>query len=573
MAAAAPVRVEVRHALEQRVAAECFLDFRVRVAVGNHPQVFAGVHVDRGDAADRSLEEVRDAGQRIVGDDRRRRFLTARRDPRGQRLAGHLVVVAFGCRRQQRRRAAARGRDEDHARARIGCRGPRDVRAATAAGADVRRALALLVAAMRRRGKQGREQIEFPRALERQLPDLRRVVDQVRLGAALEVVRRGLGHVRLRPRELFFRHERRGRRAIDDRPDRFARVPVVRIHPRLFRDLEEARNAPAIDVHVEQHRRGWRVVVPDVVLDELLVPDAFARLHVQRDDAGAEQVVAGAEAAEVVDGGAVGRHVDEAALRIRRHRRPRRHVAGPLPRVVFPRVVAKLTRPRNHVELPQELPGLRVVGQDVPGHVFDAGLVVTLFGRVADDQHVVDDNRRRRCGDVAERQRQAVGRIVGLLGVDPRLPVGDQVLEHVDRARFREAAYRYRGAEPFDRLARLRIERVQEEPRRGHVDDATAVDPRVGHALAVVRAHRVRMTRRLGLLERPQGLAAHRIERDDRAARARRRQQHAVHVDRQRARVDVADFDARRHLAAPIPRHLQRVEVRRVDLVERCVAG
>ena len=96
----------------------------------------------------------------------------------------------------------------------------------------------------------------------------------------------------------------------------------------------------------------------------------------------------------------------------------------------------------------------------------------------------------------------------------------------------------------------------------------------IGHALAVVRAHRVFVTRRGRLLERPQRLAGRRIQRHDRAARARRRDQHAVDVDRQAARVDLADLDAGRHvLAVPLPRDLQRVEVRRVDLVERRVAG
>ena len=152
---------EVGHALQQRVVAERVL-LRLRgVAVRHHPQVLAGVHVDRRDAAHRSLEDVGDADQRIVGHRRRRRLLAARGDPVGQRLAGHLVVVALGRRREDRRRAAVHRGDEDHAGLRIRGRWAGDVRAATAARADVRRALALLVAAMRRRREQRRQQVEL----------------------------------------------------------------------------------------------------------------------------------------------------------------------------------------------------------------------------------------------------------------------------------------------------------------------------------------------------------------------------------------------------------------------------
>ncbi len=86
---------------------------------------------------------------------------------------------------------------------------------------------------------------------------------------------------------------------------------------------------------------------------------ALAGLDVERQQARAEQVVAGAEAAEEVDGRRIGRDVDEPALGIGRHRRPRRHVAGAPPRVVLPGVVPELARPRDDVELPQRLAGAR----------------------------------------------------------------------------------------------------------------------------------------------------------------------------------------------------------------------
>ena len=185
-------------------------------------------------------------------------------------------------------------------------------------------------------------------------------------------------------------------------------------------------------------------------------------------------------------------------------------------------------------------PVSRVVGQDVAGHVLDARLVVALLGGVADHDHVVDDDRRRRAGDVAELERDARVRVVRLLGLQPGLPVRDEILQQVDRAGLREARDRNGPAPVRERLAGLGIERVQEERRRGDEDHAAAVDARVGDALAVVGAHRVLEPAGRRLLERPQRLAGGRVERHDGAPRARDGDQHAVDVDRQAAGVDLA---------------------------------
>ena len=146
-------------------------------------------------------------------------------------------------------------------------------------------------------------------------------------------------------------------RPLLESPDRLAGLAVERVQNRLLRRLEHAGDAPSADVHVHDDRRGRRVVVPDVVVHHLVVPQPLAGLDVERDEARRKQVVARAEAAVHVLRGAVGRDVDDAALRIGRQRRPRRHVAGRPPRVVLPRVVADFARPRDHVELPHELPG------------------------------------------------------------------------------------------------------------------------------------------------------------------------------------------------------------------------
>ena len=105
------------------------------------------------------LKRSGNAGERIVRRlGRRRAASLTRGDPVGQRLAGHLVVSrSVAGARIVGEQPLDRG-DEDHARRRVGRRWSGDVRATAAARADVRGALALLVAAMRRRREQRRQQ-------------------------------------------------------------------------------------------------------------------------------------------------------------------------------------------------------------------------------------------------------------------------------------------------------------------------------------------------------------------------------------------------------------------------------
>ena len=82
-------------ALEQRIVADRVLLLLRRVAVRDHPQVLAGVQIDRRDAADRSLEE-RQPRQRIgqAGAAPPRRHVPHRRDRRDRPAARRLVAAA-----------------------------------------------------------------------------------------------------------------------------------------------------------------------------------------------------------------------------------------------------------------------------------------------------------------------------------------------------------------------------------------------------------------------------------------------------------------------------------------------
>ena len=76
--------------------------------------------------------------------------------------------------------------------------------------------------------------------------------------------------------------------------------------------------------HFDQHRLRGDVVIPQIVMDDLEVPDHLAGVRADGDDAVGEIVVAEAEAAVVVGAGAAGGDEDHARLRDRRSSAPTR---------------------------------------------------------------------------------------------------------------------------------------------------------------------------------------------------------------------------------------------------------
>ena len=197
----------------------------------------------------------------------------------------------------------------------------------------------------------------------RRLHDVEQSLALVRLEIRVDLVRRKfqprigrrLGGKRLRERCPFTRHITRRHRPLFDGPQRLAGDAVEdEDHPDLA-DLRDDVHRLAVVLHREQLGAGGRIVIPQIVMHELKMPEAFAGVKVEREQAVAEQIVAEAIAAVEIEGWRAEREIADAALLVDRELSPRIGAAGGLPRVGRPGVVAEFSRPRDRVKDPQQL--------------------------------------------------------------------------------------------------------------------------------------------------------------------------------------------------------------------------
>ena len=129
--------------------------------------------------------------------------------------------------------------------------------------------------------------------VDRLLADLRREVDQVLLAHALDVERRRLGRKRLGLRRALAGHAGGRHRPLLDRPHRFAGDAVEHVDEGLLGHLRHRldRACPSTVMSIRLGAAGG-VVVPQPVMDELVVPDLLAGRRVEADEAVAIEAVA-----------------------------------------------------------------------------------------------------------------------------------------------------------------------------------------------------------------------------------------------------------------------------------------
>ena len=208
---------------------------------------------------------------------------------------------------------------------------------------------------------------------------------------------------RLRRRGPFSRHIGLRNRDVGNRPHGLAVGAVEHVRERHLPHLDDGFDRPSVDIDVDQDRMHRHVVVPDVVVNELLVPDHLAGLDIQADERVGIQVGAGTMAAVSVVGRRFGGEVHVSQLVIGRERTPHADVAGVVRRSVQPGLVAGLAFARDGVEDPELLAGANVERQDVALDVFLVRAGAALRQRRTDDDHIVGDDRRRTVADLADR--------------------------------------------------------------------------------------------------------------------------------------------------------------------------
>ena len=216
---------------------------------------------------------------------------------------------------------------------------------------------------------------------------LGRAIGKHALGQPLAGERLGQERERLRISRDFAIDIRGRVLPVCDREERRPARAVEQEHVTRLGDLGDRVDRPAVAAHGDEVRGCGQVPIPDVVPDELKMPDARAGFRLECDEGVGEQVVPAAVGPIVVVRRRARGHEHEAPVHVERHPGPVIGGAGIRPRVFRPGFVPELSWPGNRVEGPAQRPGSHVVRPHVARRRREA-----LRRPAADDEQVpVDD--------------------------------------------------------------------------------------------------------------------------------------------------------------------------------------
>ena len=274
-------------------------------------------------------------------------------------------------------------------------------------------------------------------------------------------------------------------------------------------------------LHGEKDGRGRKIAIPKIVVDALEMPDTFAGLSVESDEAIGKEVVAHAIGPVEIESRGAGGNEDNAAGDVDSHTGPIVGGAAGLPRVLRPSVGSEFAWVRNGVKRPAELAGAHFIGADIArrsGERFG-------FASAHDHQVFIND------GGAGHEDRLIRG-------------IAAEVLAEIDATVF---------AESRDRLARVRVERIDEVHYADENPALLAIGP-VGEAAIGLRAFDTGV-------ELPQELAGRGIEGKD-FLRGRDSVEDSVDLDG--ARLQASEF-----LGVKAPRNAELFHVFAIDLGNR----
>src|SRR5215472_4190540 len=164
----------------------------------------------------------------------------------------------------------------------------------------------------------------------------------------------GLGLRRLLARLL--RH-----RPFLDAEQRLAVGPIEQIDPTCLAGLGDALPRLAVDHRVEQYDRADCIIIPDVVVHFLEMPGVFPALGLQRNDRGAEQIIAVAHRPVEIGTAIAGGKVNEPELGIECRGIPdRRATTHGMISVRWPGLRAGFAESGQRVPTPKNRPGLGI---------------------------------------------------------------------------------------------------------------------------------------------------------------------------------------------------------------------
>ena len=181
-----------------------------------------------------------------------------------------------------------------------------------------------------------------------------------------------------------------GNRSFFDGPHGFTGDAVKNVGEGLLARLGDGFDRAAVDRDIKQIPCGWKIVVPETVMDSLEMPNSFACFCVDANEAFGKEVIAGAHATVPVIGWCTGRKVDVAKFFIDRHGAPHVRVAAVSPRLVVPAVCAEFVSLRDCVKDPLHLTRSRVKPTDVSRVSFSILKVRILDD--APDNHGISGN-------------------------------------------------------------------------------------------------------------------------------------------------------------------------------------
>src|SRR6516164_3594904 len=174
------------------------------------------------------------------------------------------------------------------------------------------------------------------------------------------IKKKRLRRERLHRRRMLSRHVGLRHRSLLDWPDRASGLALEQEQEALLRRLRDHVGIAAALPDRQQLRRLGQVVVPQIVMHQLVMPDAFAGACVERHERVAKQVVARPIAAIEIKARAAEADERNAASLVDGGLAPVVDAAGLLVGLWRPRVVPELAGTWDAVEDPLNPPGAHV---------------------------------------------------------------------------------------------------------------------------------------------------------------------------------------------------------------------